>query len=185
MGLLDSLLGRTKLERPSLDRLFAMSTAQVTLSTGLGLEPSDRAAICFKPMSSARFRESGKDIEEITRSAFKDEGMTIERQVDSFGYEWLTLKSSDFENLVTTIHVTAQSMVDEGFGEQLLCALFAFTENVHFIYNFKRDRFYPFVPTGPQARDSDRELELQAKLEEELPIEPELERWFPLWDAPV
>ena len=41
MGLLDSLLGRTRLERPSLDRLFAVSTAQVTLSTGLGLEPAD------------------------------------------------------------------------------------------------------------------------------------------------
>ena len=185
MGLLDSLLGRTRLERPSLDRLFAVSTAQVTLSTGLGLEPTDRAAICFKPMSSARFRESGKDIEEMTRLAFKDEGMKIDRSVDSFGYEWLTLTSSDFENLVTTIHVTAQSMIDEGFGEQLLCAMFAFAENVHFIYNFKRGKFYPFVPSGPQTRDSDRELELQAKLEQELPIDPELERWFPLWDAPV
>jgi hypothetical protein len=185
MGLLDSLLGRTRLERPSLDRLFAISTAQVTLSTGLGLEPSDRAAICFKPMSSARFRESGKDIEEMTRLAFKDEGMKIDRSVDSFGYEWLTLTSKDFENLVTTIHVAAQSMIDEGFGEQLLCAMFGFSENVHFIFNFKRGTFYPFVPRGSQSRDSDRELELQAKLEQELPIESELERWFPLWDAPV
>ncbi len=162
-----------------------MSTAQVTLSTGLGLEPSDRAAICFKPMSSARFRESGEDIEEMTRSAFKDEGMKLERQVDSFGYEWLTLASDDFENLVTTIHVTAQSMIDDGFGEQLLCAMFGFSENVHFIFNFKRGKFYPFVPNGKQSRDTDRELELQAKLEQELPIESELERWFPLWDAPI
>jgi hypothetical protein len=185
MGLLDSLLGRTKLEQPSIDRLFAIATAQVTLSTGLGLEPTGAAAICFKPMSSARFRESGKDIEDMTRLAFKDEGMTIDRSEDSFGYEWLTLHGTDFESLVTTVHVASQSMIDEGFGDQLLCAVFAFAEHVHFIFNFKRGNFYPFVPSGDHRRDSDRELELQGKMELELPIESELERWFPLWDAPL
>ena len=49
MGLFDSLLGRTKVEKPTLERLFAMSTAQVTLETELDLHPSQTAAICFKP----------------------------------------------------------------------------------------------------------------------------------------
>ena len=34
-------------------------------------------------------------------------------------------------------------------------------------------------------RPSERELQLQGKLEQELPIEPELERWFPLWGIPI
>ena len=76
MGLFDSLLGRTKVEKPTLERLFAMSTAQVTLDTSLDLRPSQKAAICFKPMSSSRFRESGKDIEEMVRMAFTDSGTT-------------------------------------------------------------------------------------------------------------
>jgi PspA associated protein B len=94
------------------------------------------------------------------------------------------LQDADFDDLVTTIHVAAQSMQEDGFGEQLVCAVFPF-DGVKWIYNFKRGFFYPFVPSGAKKRDSARELELQGKLEKELPIEPELERWFPLWDAPV
>jgi hypothetical protein len=38
---------------------------------------------------------------------------------------------------------------------------------------------------GSQQRDSERELRLKAQIGAELPIEPELERWFPLWGIPV
>lgn len=185
MGLLDTLLGRTKVAKPTLERLFAISTAQVTLDTELGLKPTGRAAICFKPFTSARFRESGKDVEGMVGLAINDEGTTMQKSDDSFGYEWLTLGDQQFEDLVTNIHVAAQSLTDDGFGEQLLCAVFPFGEQVRFIYNFKRGSFYPFVPAGRERRDSERELQLQAKLEHELPIETELERWYPLWDAPV
>jgi hypothetical protein len=186
MGLFDSLLGRTKVEKPTLERLFAISTAQVTLETSLDLRPSQAAAICFKPMTSSRFRESGKDIEDMVKMAFSDSGTKMERSVDQYGYEWLRLTDPDFEDLVTTIHVAAQSMTDDGFGEQLLCALFGFEPgSVRFVYNFKRGTFYPFVPQGTNTRDTERELQLQARLEGELPIEAELERWYPLWDAPI
>jgi hypothetical protein len=150
------------------------------------LKPSQNAAICFKPMASARFRESGTDIEDMVKLAFKDEGTQLDRSVDEYGYEWLKLTDKDLDDLVTTIHVAAQSMTDDGFGEQLLCAVFGFEPgHIRFIYNFKRGYFYPFVPLPNKKRDSERELQLQAKLEQELPIEPDLERWYPLWDAPV
>ena len=35
------------------------------------------------------------------------------------------------------------------------------------------------------ARDPEGELRLQAPLQHDLPFEPELDRWFPLWDAPL
>jgi hypothetical protein len=186
MGLFDSLLGRTKVEKPTLERLFAMSTAQVTLETELDLHPSKTAAICFKPMSSSRFRESGKDIEDMVRMAFTDSGTKMDRTVDEFGYEWFTLTDPDFEDLVTTIHVTAQSMTDDGFGEQILCALFGFEPgNVRFVYNFKRGAFYPFVPQGKNTRDTERELQLQARLENELPIEADSSAGIRYGDAPI
>jgi hypothetical protein len=57
---------------------------------------------------------------------------------------------------------------------------------VYFIYNFKRGSFYPFVPAGgTQARDTEEELRLKAQIGAELPIEPELARWFPLWEVPL
>jgi len=37
MGFLDVLLGKSKLPKPKPDKLFAMSTAYVTLSSNLGL----------------------------------------------------------------------------------------------------------------------------------------------------
>ena len=56
---------------------------------------------------------------------------------------------------------------------------------VYWIYNYKRGAFYPFVPAGgEQQRDSERELRLKAQIGAELPVEAELERWFPLWGHP-
>jgi hypothetical protein len=72
----------------------------------------------------------------------------------------------------------------------VLCAVFPFEDEkgnrVYWIYNYKRGAFYPFVPAeGEQKRDNERELKLKAQAGNELPIEPELERWFPLWDIPI
>src|SRR3954453_14990178 len=100
MGFLDGLLGRTKVAKPTLERLFAISTAQITLDTSLGLTPSKTAAIFFKPMASARVRESGADIEDMVKLAFRDEGTRMDRTVDEFGYEWLKRGDEDFWVLV-------------------------------------------------------------------------------------
>ena len=58
---------------------------------------------------------------------------------------------------------------------------------IYFIYNYKRGYWYPFVPrTGAkQQRSTERELQLKAQIGSELPIEPEIERWFPLWGIPI
>ena len=57
---------------------------------------------------------------------------------------------------------------------------------MYWIYGFKRGAFWPFVPKGDgKERDNAEELELKAKLEQELPIEQDLTRWFAVFDAPV
>ena len=53
MGLGDILFGKKKLKGAKLDKLFALSTAQVTLETELGLRPAGAAAVVFKPLSAA------------------------------------------------------------------------------------------------------------------------------------
>ena len=74
----------------------------------------------------------------------------------------------------------------------MLCAVFAFADaksrKIYFIYNYKRGYWYPFVPdaaTGDQGRSTERELQIKAQIGAELPIEPEIERWFPLWGIPI
>jgi hypothetical protein len=53
------------------------------------------------------------------------------------------------------------------------------------VYLYKRGTFYPFVPTGAQKRDNEAELRLKAVLGDDLAIEGDLDRWFPLWELPV
>ncbi|MFF7390556.1 hypothetical protein ACFZAE_19215 [Streptomyces scabiei] len=54
------------------------------------------------------------------------------------------------------------------------------------VYLYKRGTFYPFAPLpgGGQRRDNALELRVRAVLGDELRIEPELSRWFPIWGAP-
>ena len=71
MGFLDALLGGkgNKLKAPAPDRLFAMTTAQITLETGLGLKHRSVAAIVFQPLGTADFQSIVKDMEELLRPA--------------------------------------------------------------------------------------------------------------------
>jgi len=190
MGLLDVILGRRKLAPPAPDRLFAISTAYVKFQTELGLSSRGTAAIVFQPLSSADFQSIVRDTEEVVRATASDSGVSVETSDDSYGFRWLVLRGSDFDDLVVGINAVSSSLEAGGYGERLLCAVFAFEDErkrvLYWIYNYKRGAFYPFVPAaGDQQRDNERELVLKAQVGAELPVEAELERWFPLWGIPI
>jgi hypothetical protein len=193
MGFLDALFGGgKKLKGPAPDRIFAMVTAQITMETGLGLKHRNSAGIVFQPLGTADFGQIVKDTEELLRGAAEDTGTTVETHDDEFGYRWVILRDPDFDDLVQAVNVVSTELTAGGYGDRLLASVFAFEDSnaggkpVYFIYNFKRGKYYPFVPApGTQARNNEREFQLKAQLENELPIEPELERWFPLWDIPL
>jgi hypothetical protein len=190
MGFLDILTGKRKVKQPAESRLFAMSTAAVTLEMTLELKSSGKAAIVFQPLATADFESIVRDMEEVLRGTGEDTGTGVEKTDDSFGYRWMVLSDEDFEDLVVGVNVVSQALQDGGYGERILCAVFAFRDNanqpVYWIYNYKRGSYYPFVPAGgDQRRDSERELRLKAQIGNELPIEAELERWFPLWGIPI
>ena len=190
MGFLDILTGKRKIKPPAESRLFAMTTAAVTLEMTLELKSSGKAAIVFQPLATADFTSIVRDMEEVLRGTGEDTGTRVDTSDDSFGYRWMVLSDPDFEDLVVGINVVSQALQDGGYGDRVLCAVFAFRDAhdqpVYWIYNYKRGSFYPFVPAdGDQRRDTERELRLKAQIGNELPIEPELERWFPLWGIPI
>jgi hypothetical protein len=189
VGLRDVLFGKRRLSGPARDRLFALSTAAVTLDTELGLRSAGAAAICFKPLSSGDFVRAENDLQQLLDAVALDSGSRLERREDKFGYTWIIVRDSDLEDQVATIHAVAQGLEEQGFGPQLLAAVFRFEGGKHpvyWIYGYKRGAFWPFVPTGEdQERDNAEELELKAKLEPELPVEQDLSRWLALFDAPV
>jgi hypothetical protein len=191
MGLADVLLGRKKLKAPAQDRLFALSTARVTLDAELGLQTAGVGGIVFKPLSAGEFVRAENDLQQVLDAVAGESGSRLERKSDDFGYEWIVVRDADLEDQVTTVHAVAQGLQEAGFGEQLLAAAFKFEPKfgdakvVYWIYGYKQGAFWPFVPTGDKDRDNAEELELKAKLEQELPIEPDLSRWFGLFDAPL
>ena len=190
MGFLDALLGgRKKLAAPARDRLFAMTTAQVTMETGLGLKHRNVAGIVFQPIATADFKQIVSETEELLRGAAEDTGTKIETADDEFGYRWIVLRDDDFEDLVVSVNVVSSQLEAGGYGDRILAAVWAFEDEgrpIYFIYNFKRGAYYPFVPApGERQRNNERELQLKAQLENELPLEQDLERWFPLWEIPL
>ncbi|MGH2890725.1 MAG: PspA-associated protein PspAB [Solirubrobacteraceae bacterium] len=208
MGLLDVLTGRRKLAKPAEDRLFAISTAYVTFQTAYSITSRGNAAIVFQSLNTADFTAIVTDMEEVVRATAADSQITVQTHEDSYGYSWLVLQDGsgnartadagspvetapegDFDGLVVGINGVSGAIESGGYGERLLCAVFAFADDrdrpLYWIYNYKRGTFYPFVPTGEHERDNERELVLRAQVGRELPVEAELQRWFPLWGIPL
>jgi hypothetical protein len=191
VGLFDVLRGQRAPKRANLDALFALTTARTTLEVSLGLMPLGRAAVCFKPVEMGAFEELTRDMDQLLEMAGKTSGTTVTRTDDRYGFRWIVLEDGDFDDLVTTAHLVNQTIEERGFSEQLLCSVFGFHADgaeaaaVYFVYLYKRGAFYPFAPLEEPKRDSALELRLQGALRGELPIEPELERWYPVWGVPV
>jgi hypothetical protein len=191
MGFLDTLLGRTKAKPAAAeDRLFALTTAYITLDTGHDITTRGKAAIVFQPVATADFDAIVSEMEQIVRGTGEETGTTLTVDEDSYGYRWMILSDPDVEDLVVGINAVSDALAVGGYGDRTLAAVFAFRDSrdrsIYLIYNYKRGTWYPFVPAGgEQSRDAERELQMKAILDGELPVEPELERWFPLWGIPI
>jgi hypothetical protein len=193
VGLFDALLGRSKVKGPAPDRLFAITTAAVALEAGPGIKNRGRAAIVFQPLATGDFQQIASEMEEVVRGTGEETGTTLTTSDDTYGYRWMILHDDDIEDLAVGVNAVSDALAVGGYGNRVLASVFAFEQSdgrpVYFIYNYKRGTWYPFVPdtdpARPQQRDTERELQVKAQLGSELPVEPELERWFPLWGIPI
>jgi hypothetical protein len=201
VGFLDALLGRTKPSQPNLDRLFGLPGARLTLEASEGLVPSSEAGVCFKPQTGQDFAATEKEFNALLNlddpTALGGTTARLSESEDKFGYRWVVLRGGDdFDGLVTSVHMVNSTLQDNGYGPSLLCSIFGFhpgpdaghsgtPDHLYLVYLYKRGAFYPFIPTGPEKRDSQAELRLRTELANDLTIEQDLDRWFPMWDLPV
>ena len=128
MGFLDTLLGRTKPVQPKLDDLFSLPSAAVTLEAATGFTPTGTGSVCFRPAEGKAFADVEKDVRELLdMSGAKTGTLPVEVTRDSYGFTWLVSShmSSELEDLVTDLHAVNSSLVDNGFGPQLLCTIVA------------------------------------------------------------
>lgn len=195
MGFLDALLGRTKVAQPDLNHLFSLSGAAISLQAAEGLAPTLRAGVCFKAIDDPSFSIARTEITELLAidGTAGEAPAEMSETTDTYGYNWMVIHAVDFDTLVTRVHYVNSTLSDHGYGSQLLCSVFGFgPENAqpvkattYLVYLFKQGTFYPFVPFEGQHRSNEVELRIKNELAKELNIEPQLDRWFPMWDMPL
>ncbi|MBV0924251.1 hypothetical protein KTS45_08560 [Halomicroarcula limicola] len=195
MGLLDglkSVLG-VKAEADATrdadpEDLFGMSTAYITMEADLGYAPTGDAALCFGDVDSTDFQDARDEVETILSAGEAETGTSAEFTRDSHGYQWVVLHDDDFEDLVTSIHFAADTLIERRYGSRLLAALFGFEDErtgqlVYWVYSFRRGAYYPFAPDPDRdhERDTTAEFKLESNLDGELTVEGDKEFWYPLW----
>lgn len=198
MGLFDALLGRSKPVRPDLDQLFALPAAAVTLQAGADLVPTGLGSVCFASVEGGAFKQLQRDVRQLLDADQARGGIPVEFSQDGYGYTWLVARHPPEElgEVVNDLHAVNTLLEENGFGPQLLCSLVGFRaaepeaqtdpRPLALVYLYKRGTFYPFAPQPgrKEKRDSALELQIRGLLTDDLPTEPDLGRWFPVWGAP-
>ena len=132
MGLRDILTGRHEVKGPAPDRLFAISTAYVTLQSEHQIDPAGTAAIVFQALATSEFEATLRDMEEVVKATGGDSGTSVSTEDDSYGYRWMVLRNPagapSVEDLAVGINAVSGSIETAGHGERLLCAVFAFAD---------------------------------------------------------
>lgn len=187
MGFLDSLLGRTKPPKANLDVLFSVPQAALTMQAE-GFAFTGRGAVCFRDADGKADDELITSAQEMIRT---DPNASAELHADEFGFTWLEVvrPSGDVAGLVTDLHAVNSTLNDHGFDAGLLCSTVIFEHEgrrLALVYLFKRGTFYPFVPetTSARRRDNPTELQIRALIENDVPIEADLQKWLAIWGAP-
>jgi hypothetical protein len=186
VGFLDAILGRKKQAQPNLDALFSVPTAALTLQSAAEIRPTGVGAVCFREMEGGPFARLKDEMTALMG------GVAPEEHRDGYGYTWLVIRDSpeDVSGLVTHLHAANTTLEGSGFGPALLCSTIGFRsatgQSLALVYLYKQGTFYPFAPVDSQTqqRDSALELQVRAMISDELNIEKDLSRWFPVWGAP-
>lgn len=193
MGLLDTILGRSKRVGPDLDQLFSLPSAAITVQAGAGFTPTGTGSVCFASVEGGAFDRLQQEVRELLDADTGRGGTPVEYTKDAYGYTWLLVHhtADDTASLVNDLHAVNTLLQDAGFGPQLLCSLIGFRATsdhraLALVYLYKRGTFYPFapLPDGTERRDNALELQIRALLADDLRIEADLARWFPVWGAP-
>lgn len=207
MGFLSSLFGQFRMKRPQVDPLFRLVTAEIGFLNELGWSPSGTAGICVRKLPGSEFEKTAVELKALLGLAADETGGKMSTPTDEFGFHWYVFRDPQLEDLVGLVHLAGQTLTDQGYGEQLLAAVFGFVPRsalgtgqtgqvealgrgpaqAYMIYAYKRGAFYPFVPKDSlnKVRDHAQELRAAAIAKRELPIERDQSRWFALWGLPV
>ena len=189
MGIFGTLFGKNRLKRPNREQVFSVISAEIALSERSDIKSTAKAGIVFNPVDSSFFSNLDEEINNLLKISGNETGTVFRIVGDTHGTTWVCLEDPDFEDMVATIHLIQEVIIEHGFGERLIAAVFGLefdSMKAYWIYNYKRGKFYPMVLSGIHSRDNASEMRLAAIMEEEgIPVERKLESWYSLWDVPI
>src|SRR5919106_2797801 len=179
----------TKKIQADFDAINSLSSAYVTLETKLNLRSTGRTAVCIKRASAQEFNEMKQEIEKFLEASQADFDLSFRAVVDPYDYLWIVILSKTIEDNVATITSIGDTIDQKGFSDRLLASVFEFNNgNItqYLIYNYKLDKFYPFVPIGQQQKQKQRnhreEMKIMSAIAHELPFEKDMAHWYPIWN---
>ena len=175
------------------DAIFSLSSAYITLETKLGLKSTGRCALSLKSVDGMHFTEMKADIQRFLNIGKSDVELSNRMVVDSYGYLWVILEGKSMGDILAGISAVGDTIQEKGFTNQLLVAIFDINykekpnngDSIQYlVYNYKFNKFYPFVPFGQKTRNSENEMKIMATIVDEVPFEKDMTLWYPLWDLP-
>jgi hypothetical protein len=198
----------TAISNPFIDSeaIEALSLACLKLDENLGLKSTGRCGICVKFVNSDSFKEMKVYIDNLL-NIVKDKNkidfnVTFNSIIDNYGYLWFIIKGKTIAEIVAVINAIGDSIHEKGFSRQLLANIFEFSSgynennrgdlqnNQYLIYNYKIDKFYPFVPitstltNNNKKRNHNQEMKIMNEVSDTIKIEEKLSLWYPIWNIP-
>ncbi len=174
------------------DAIFSLSSAYITLETKLGLKNTGRSAVSMKVVDGMYFSDMKEDIQRFLDASKTDFDLRYRTLTDSYGYLWVIIEGKHMEDILAGVTAVGDMVEEKGFSDKLLAAIFEFSSNIennnsiqYLIYNYKRNNFYPFIPTGQKNRDTEQEMKILSAVGQEVKFEKDMAFWYPMWDLPL
>ena len=145
----------------------------------------------FKSADGSFFYELQQELKSFLDSIGPEFDFNYKMTTDTYGYMWVILDGQKVEDLIAGINSVSETVIEKGFREELLAAIFEFRNErapgpaQYLIFTFKREKFYPFVPKGKDTRDTEGEMKIMATVGDEMPFEKDISLWYPIWDMPI
>jgi hypothetical protein len=185
----------------------SLSLACIKLDENLGLKSTGRCGICVKNINSESFKQMKDYIDNLLKVVIDKKNINFDvkfdSKIDNYGYLWFIIKGKTIAEIVAVINAIGDSIHEKGFSRQLLANIFEFSSgysendqghtqnNQYLIYNYKIDKFYPFVPiisfsdnNRKRRRNHDQEIKIMKEVKDTIKIEEKLSLWYPIWNIP-
>jgi PspAB-like protein len=180
------------------DLIFSLSSSHITLDRKVGLVTTGRCVLVIKTNGGQYFREMEQEVKRFLDALETEEDssavdLRYDTITDYHGYLWIVLYGKRIEDLLAGLTAVGDLVIERGFSNQILAAVFQFynerdnNQSSFLIYDYKRNKFYPFVPVSHKrkTRNTTEEMRIMETMADEMPFEKDKELWYPLWNLPL